>query len=73
MASVKISDPDAGFIKLILRSPDSGDGWRQVSQPLWLWVTTRFEAKELLETEPVGTAGRVRLTPTGATLAHYLA
>lgn len=64
-----ISDNSRSFLKLLLRSPDRGDGWRAVSEGVWPLVTG-FKEQELLELDT--DAKRVRLSPSGQTVAEYL-
>lgn len=69
-----LKDDDRNFLKLIQRSPDIGEGWRQVSPKLWQLVgmhektiPTLFEAVH----EPTG-GGRVRLTEEAVILLKWL-
>lgn len=71
---MKLKDDDKNFLKLIQRSPDIGEGWRNVSPKLWQLVEmhqktipTLFEA----ELEPTG-GGRVRLTDEAVTVLKWL-
>jgi hypothetical protein len=61
-----LNPKDAGFIRLLMRSPDRGDGWRSVSSVCWPLVE-EFTAKELLEINP--DLLRVRLTEAGQAVA----
>jgi hypothetical protein len=67
-----ISQQAKDFLKLVLRSPNTGDGWRDVGKMLWPSVVD-FEAQELLESSrnDDGT-GKVRLSETGLIVARYL-
>lgn len=69
---MKLSDQDINFIKLILRSPDAGDGWRRVSAQLWV-LCERFGRQELVEyaTAPEG-GGKIRLSDRGIVLTDYI-
>lgn len=60
------------FIRLILRSPDVGDGWRNVSQVLRKTVLAGIsEFPELYETREL--AGlQVRLSERGNVVKDYL-
>jgi hypothetical protein len=67
-----MNDKEINFIKLILRSPDSGDGWRNVSIMLWRLVED-FDKKELIENEQYADgSGRVRLSPLGLSVVNYI-
>lgn len=60
--------PPMDFLKLVLRSPDQGDGWRNVSD--MLWPTTQEIAAEfptLLELAHK----QVRLTAEAKTLVAW--
>lgn len=65
----KISFDQASFLKLILRSADIGDGWRQVSPQLWPLVET-FKHPELLELKDE--ARQARLSNRGLIVADYI-
>jgi hypothetical protein len=64
-----LAEKDRNFLRLVIRSPDRGDGWRSVSSHCWPLVEA-FTAEELLEVDAEG--GRVRLTEKGMTVAEYL-
>lgn len=66
-----ISDNSRGFLKLLLRSPDIGEGWRKVSKTTRPLVE-KFPEKELLEIQDHadGTA-RVRLSEKGRIVVEY--
>jgi hypothetical protein len=64
-----ITDNNRSFLKLLLRSPDIGDGWRKVSDVVWTLVD-QFDKPELLEKDSEGK--RVRLSPNGQVVADYL-
>ena len=65
----KLSDKDKGFIRLLMRSPDNGEGWRKVSNMLWPLVE-RFDAQELIERDDG--MHMVRLSEKGQTVSEYL-
>jgi hypothetical protein len=57
-------ESDKQFLKLLARSPDSGDGWRSISEQLLPLCESAVEAMpELLEFEK--DSRRVRLTVKG--------
>ena len=62
-----LSIKDKQFIALLLRSPDTGDGWRNVSKIVWPLVTV-FAHQELIETKE----GAVRLSALGKTVITYI-
>lgn len=66
----KLNRPDTETIKLILRSPDRGDGWRSVSPAIWRALIVPFEHKELIEIDEPNR--RIRLTIKGEAVAEYL-
>lgn len=68
----KLDDKHKPFIKLILRSPDVGDGWRNVSSVLRKTVLAGIaEFPELYETREL--AGlQVRLSERGNIVKDYL-
>jgi hypothetical protein len=69
----KLTDRETGFIQLILRSPDRGEGWRTVSAAVWpLVVKLTYSRPELIEVDPGESGGRVRLTAQGKTISNYL-
>ena len=70
---MKLTDDDTGFIKLILRSSDRGDGWRTVCSLLWRLVD-KFPHKELIEAQEDmrDGGGIVRLSDKGKVVAEYL-
>lgn len=63
-----LSDNSRSFLKLLLRSSDLGEGWRQVSTGVWPLVE-QFEEKELLELNEI--EKKVRLSPLGETVVNY--
>ena len=62
---------DKAFLKLICRSPDTGEGWRNVSAPLWKFVTG-FPHQDLIESEAKENGGRVRLSSEGEIFTKYM-
>lgn len=66
-----LTERERGFLALVLRSPDLGEGWRSVSATLWPMVTG-FTRPELIETWEAGDARRVRLTEAGQIVVRYL-
>lgn len=65
----KLADTEVNFLKLIIRSTDRGDGWRQVSTLLWRLVH-EFKPKELIEIDYDKL--RVRLSERGKIVVEYL-
>jgi hypothetical protein len=65
----KLTQMATDGLKLILRSPDVGDGWRDVAPPLRknmpIWLKS---AEGLYEFD----GKRIRLTPDGLVVARYL-
>jgi hypothetical protein len=68
----QLTDQEKSFLKLIMRSPDDGDGWRNVSAPVWRWAES-FPRRELVELSPnPDGSGRLRLSERGQTVKDYL-
>lgn len=65
----KISHEQVSFLKLILRSADVGDGWRQCSFHVYPLAET-FKHPELLELNEG--AKQVRLSARGLVVADYI-
>lgn len=65
---VKFTDKDRSFLKLLLRSPDIGDGWRKVSSVVWPLVL-EFPHPELIR---LRNGCEVRLSKSGLVLVDYL-
>lgn len=66
----KLNDNECNFVRLLLRSPDMGDGWRKVSEtvrPLAV-AATPTELFEMKEDDGL----KIRLTPVGQNVADYL-
>lgn len=70
-ASGRLTWEQENFLALLLRSPDAGDGWREVSS--WVWqVVEHFGRKELLEVEKREDGGRIRLSERGKIVVDYI-
>ncbi len=65
----KLTEKDKSFVKLILRSEDSGNGWRAVSKIVWPLVEN-FEHQELLEIDEENKL--IKLSEVGKIVAKYL-
>ncbi len=65
---MKISERDIEFLKLILRSEDQGEGWRNVSQILWPLVTA-FPYPELIR---MRNGNQVKLSKRGLIIMDYI-
>lgn len=66
-----LTDRETGFLRLLLRSPDQGEGWRKVSPVVWPLVE-QFTRQEVIETEAAPDGGRVRLSERGRVLVDYI-
>lgn len=66
---MNISDKGISFLKLVMRSPDIGDGWRNVSQTLWPLVAS-FENKELIDIDYE--YSRIKLSDRGQVVCDYI-
>lgn len=67
-----LKDSEKRFLRLILRSKDIGDGWRNVSLHVWTLVAD-FKRKELIEAERFEAgAGKVRLSERGRIVVEYI-
>ena len=70
--TLKIEDAHIDFIRLVLRSPDEGDGWRSVSKMLRNFATKMVEdAPQLYETKEEDGKLSVRLSEEGLVLGKY--
>jgi uncharacterized protein (DUF736 family) len=70
--NAEIEEKQAPFIKLLLRSPDVGDGWRNVSNILRKTIEAGIaSAPELYETRELGGL-QIRLSERGNVLKDYL-
>lgn len=66
---IKLTQQAKDTLRLIQRSPDVGDGWRNVSPRLRPNMTTWLRsAEELYEFN----GERIRLSPEGRTVCRYL-
>ena len=64
-------DIHLNLIRLIKRSPDLGDGWRQYSEILWDVVArTVNDHKELFELDEENK--RIRLSPEGKIVERWI-
>jgi hypothetical protein len=71
--TLKISDQQIDFIRLILRSPDRGDGWRSVGKMLETTVMRQKDANpELFEIATEDDKMSIRLTERALVLADYI-
>ena len=67
-----LSENQIIFLKLVLRSPDAGDGWRNVSRIVWNVIKEQAESlPELIEIDKE--ASRLRFTKEGEIVVRYLA
>jgi hypothetical protein len=64
-----MDNTDKKMIRLLLRSKDNGNGWRNVSNAVWPLIE-RIKAKELFEIEE--SEKRIRLSTEGKIVAKYL-
>lgn len=64
----KMTQEQKALLRLILRSPDNGDGWRKVSAMLWPHVV---EYRHPVLTEIDEENRFIRLTPEGETVLRY--
>ena len=64
----KLTENQRIMLQLIQRSPDLGDGWRQVSDALWRHVVDQAhpDLTELDEKQR-----RIRFTPEGITVMRF--
>lgn len=66
-------DKHAGFISLIQRSEDAGDGWRKVASALERLASSRVALDpSLYETKTEDDVFYVRLSDKGKILAEYV-
>jgi hypothetical protein len=65
-----ITARDRNILQLLLRSPDVGEGWRNVSEVVWPFIEN-FNEKSLIETEKHDKGGRVRLTHDGRVVCKF--
>jgi len=64
----KLSPKDITFLKLLLRSPDVGEGWRNVSKTVWPLIS-QFPHRELIR---VRNGNQVRLSGRGKIVVDYI-
>lgn len=65
---MKIAPRDKEFLKLLLRSPDVGDGWRNVSSAVWPLVAA-FKHPELIR---MRNGNQVKLSGRGLIIVDYI-
>lgn len=65
---MKIQPKDMSFLKLLMRSPDVGDGWRNVSAVVWPLVAG-FKHPELIR---MRNGNQVKLSDRGLTVVEYI-
>jgi hypothetical protein len=58
------------LLRLIVRSPDIGEGWRVVSDTLWPVILTELQGPDLIEINQE--TRRIRLTQEGVTVVKYV-
>ena len=68
----KLSDTDKSLLQLYARSERDADGWANCSKPIYTWLST-FVRTDLVELEPIGEVGRMRLTSLGNDLLNAMA
>lgn len=69
----ELSQKQRNFLRLILRSPDAGDGWRAVSKILTPITKEMIsENPELFESRDTDETFYIRLSERGGVLADYL-
>ena len=66
-----LSEHECSLLKLIHRSRDLGDGWKQCSEPLWLGLILPYAKLELVELNQ--DKKQVRLSEKGKVVVEYLA
>jgi hypothetical protein len=67
----KLTPATQGFLKVLLRSKNIGDGWRQVSEIVWpLAIKAAEESSAIFELDPENF--RIRLSAEGDIVAKYL-
>lgn len=66
-----LSENQTIFLKLVLRSSDAGDGWRNVSRVVWNVIKEQAESlPDLIEIDK--DTFRLRLTKEGQIVVRYL-
>jgi len=63
----KLSDIDKSFLKLVQRSNRDAEGWCNCSKMVYPYMSSAMRT-DLAEFEPIGDAGRCRLTKLGQDL-----
>lgn len=66
---MKLTDEEKSFLKLVERSPDRGEGWRQCTEATWPLVE-KFSRTELVERDEE--KRKIRLTARGRDVLEYL-
>lgn len=71
--TLKIDDKQINFIRLILRSNDTGKGWRRVSKALTPTAVKQVSGNpELFETKEENGIFMIKLSERGEVLVAYL-
>ena len=66
----KLTTQETELLRLIARSPDAGDGWRQASPAIYtLWLRS-FGRPELVELDDENL--RIRLSERGSIILEYV-
>ena len=68
----KLSDTDKSLLQLYARSKRDADGWADCSKQIYT-LLSKFVRADLVEIEPIGEAGRMRLTSLGNDLLNAMA
>lgn len=69
----KLSQQQKDFLRLVLRSPDQGEGWRRVSKTLTPITQDMIATNpELFESETRDEHFFIRLSDRGSVLVDYL-
>lgn len=63
---MKLTTQQANIIRLVDRSPDHGDGWRQLS-PHWQTILLQFNLGDLIEID----GDKARLTVKGKAVLEW--
>lgn len=70
-ASGRLTNSQENFLRLILRSPDIGEGWRRFSKQVWPLIEN-FGRKEMLEVDGTKEGGKIRLSERGLVVCDYI-
>lgn len=71
--NISLEDLHIDFIRLVMRSPDVGEGWRTVSKTLRKWAEdTVAKRPEIYEIKADGNTLMLRLSERGKVLADYV-